>query len=187
MQCVPLKKLRLVWRKGNVFPFDRSAAIKEEFAQFSGVILSISPRVKAEKDATTGVEMALEVVQKKSPFRWPPPPLALAFPVEVDRKRRDQIELSTEIWQRLVGTNRPDPSLDSKEIEQLRKEGKHVDIQTQTRVPQLLEDEEEKPAPATEVEDKLRRAAVQFQILRADNVQAKPSLHISVFGVVLGR
>ena len=187
MQCVSLKRLGLVWRKGNVFPFDRSAAIEEKFAQFSGVILSIFPRIKAEKDATAGIEMSLEVVQKKSPFRWPPPPVALAFAVEVDRKRGDQIELSTEIWQRLEGANRPDPSLDSKEIEQLREERIYVDIQAQTRVPQLLEDEEEEPAPATEVEDRLWRAAVQFQILRAHNVQTQPSLYISVFGVVLGR
>src|ERR1700730_14914591 len=131
--------------------------------------------------------MAPEVAQKKSPFRWPPPPFALAFPVEVYRKCADQIELSIEVWQRLVGANRPDPSFDSKEIKQLREERIHVDIQTQTRVPQLLQDEEEEPAPATEVEDRLRRAAMQFQILRAHNVQAQPSLHISVLGVVLGR
>ena len=77
-------KLRLIWRKGNVFPFDGSAQIEEEFPQFSGVIFSIFLRVKAEKDATTGIEMTLEIVQEKSPFRWPPPPLAFAFAVKVD-------------------------------------------------------------------------------------------------------
>ena len=151
MQCVPPIMLRLIWRKGNVFPFDRSTEIKEELAQFSSVIFSISSGVKAENNATAGIEMALEVLQKKSPFRWPPPPIAFAFAVEVDRKRTDQIELSNKIRQRLVGANCPDPSFDLKEIEQLREEGEHVDIQTQTRMSQLSHDKEEESAPATEV------------------------------------
>ena len=83
--------------------------------------------------------------------------------------------------------NRPDPSFDSKQIQQFPEEGKYVDIQTQTRMSQVTQDEEEESASATEVEDRLRRAAVQFQILRAHDVQAQPSLHISVFGVVLAR
>ena len=51
----------------------------------------------------------------------------------------------------------------------------------------MLQDEEKESATAAEVEDRLRRAEMQFQVLRADNVQPEPALHIGVFRVMLVR
>jgi len=131
--------------------------------------------------------MALKVLEEKSPLLRPPPPIALAFAIEVNRIRRDPIEPSTEIRQLLVRPDRPDPAFDVEEIEQLCEEREFVDIQAQRRVPQMLKHEGEEPSTAPQIEHRARRAAVQFQILGADNVQAKPTLYLSVFGVVLGR
>ena len=69
--------------------------------------------------------------------RGSPPPFAFAFPVEVDRKGSDQIEPATEIRQRFIGTNCPDPPFDSKKIEQFSKKGgtrQYPDPKTNARV-----------------------------------------------------
>ena len=116
--------------------------------------------------------MAAHIIEKKGPFGRAPPPIAFAVPVEIDRERRDQIKLSAEIRQRLVRPNRPDPALDLEEIEQLGEERKLVDIQSQTGVAEMLEDEKKKTAAATEIERRERRTAMQFQVLRAHDVEA---------------
>lgn len=129
--------------------------------------------------------MALEIIEEKSPLGRAPPPVALAFTIEVDRKRSDQVKFSTQIGQRLAGTNGPDSALDLQEIQQFGEKRIDVDIEAQTAVPQLLEDEKEKTASATQVENRLGRATVHLQILRSDDVQAQPSGNVSVFRVVL--
>src|SRR5438105_1945832 len=121
--------------------------------------------------------MAAHVIEKKSPLGRTPPPIAFAVAVEIDRERRDQIKLSAEIRQRFVRPNRPDPSLDLEEIEQLGEERKFVDIQPQTGVAEMLEDEKKKTAAATEIKHRERRTAVQFQVLRAHDVETQPSFH----------
>lgn len=131
--------------------------------------------------------MALEIVQKKSPLLRAPPPFAFAFAIEIDRERGDQIELASERGQRFVAPDRPDAPFDLKEIEQLRKKREHVDIETKSRVAQFLGNKKEEPASTTQIKDGLRRAAMQFQILGAADVEPQPSLHIRVFRVVLCR
>src|SRR5205807_759827 len=66
-------------------------------------------------------------------------------------------------------------------------ERKLVDIQSQTCVAEMLEDEKKKTAAATEIEYRERLGAMQFQVLRAHDVEAQPSFHIGVFGVVQPR
>ena len=51
----------------------------------------------------------------------------------------------------------------------------------------MLEDEKKKTAAATEIEYRERLGAMQFQVLRAHDVEAQPSFHIGVFGVVQPR
>src|SRR5207302_3809622 len=113
-----------------------------------------------------------------------PPPIAFAVAVEIDRERCDQIKLSAEIRQRLVRPNRPDPALDLEEIEQLGEERELVDVDAQTGVAEMLEDKKKKTAAAAEVEHRERLGTMQFQVLRADDVEAQPSFHIGVLGVV---
>lgn len=128
--------------------------------------------------------MAAQIIEEKSPLGRAPPPIAFALAVEIDRESRDQIKLSAEIRQRLIRPNRPDPPFDVEEIEQLGKEREFVDVQAQTGVPEMLEDENKETAAATEVEHRERPAPIQFQVLGADDVEAKPSFYIGVFGVV---
>src|SRR5688500_12753882 len=129
--------------------------------------------------------MALQVIQKKGPLRWSPPPIALAFAIEIDGERGDQVELPAEIRQRLERPDRPQPALYLKEHEQPREERELINIQTEASVPELLGDEEKKAPAAAEVEHRFRRRPLQFQILRADEVQSQPALHVRIFRVVL--
>ena len=128
--------------------------------------------------------MVLQIVEKKRPLFRAPPLLAAAFAVEIDRERGDQIELPPEIGQRFVRPNRPHLSLDVEEIEQLGEERKLVDVQTQTGVPEMPKNEKKETAAATEVEDRERRTAMEFQVLRPDDVVAQPTLHIGVLGIM---
>ena len=117
--------------------------------------LGFNPR----KTRPPGLRWRLRSSRKKVPLRRSPPPISFALAIEIDRKRGDQIELSTEIGQRLVGPDRPDPPFDLEQIEQLREEGKLVDIQAQRRVSQVLKNKEEEPATAPEVEHRPRRSS----------------------------
>src|SRR5881392_3538017 len=119
--------------------------------------------------------MTIQVVQKVSPLGWPPPPILLADPVEIGRKRRDQIKLPPEIRKGLVRLNRPDAALDLEEFEQPSKKREFVDIQPEAFVPKMLKHEEKETASAAQIQDRLGRAAMQLQVLRADNVQLEPA------------
>src|SRR5207248_6743895 len=128
--------------------------------------------VSSKENAAAGIEMATHIIEKKGPLRRAPPPIAFAVAVEIDRERGDQIKLSAEIRQRLVRPNRPDPAIDLEESEQLGEERELVDIQSQAGVAEMLEDEKKKTAAATEIERRERRTAMQFQVLRAHDVEA---------------
>ena len=131
--------------------------------------------------------MQFEVVEEEGPFRRAPPPIAPAGAIEIDGERRDQIELSSKIGQRFVRPDRPNPAFDAEQIEQLGEERELIDIQPEAAVPELLKNEEEEAAAAAEIEHGLRRAAMEFQILSADDVQPQPALHVGVLGVVIFR
>jgi len=75
--------------KQDVFPFDGGASIEKELPELGSVIFSIFLGIEAKKNSAAGVEVSLEIVQKKSPFRWTPPPVAFAFAVEIDRESSD--------------------------------------------------------------------------------------------------
>lgn len=83
--------------KQDVFPLDGGTSSEKELPELGSVIFSIFLGIEAEKNAAAGVEVSLEIVQKKSPFRWAPPPVAFTFAVEVDRESSDQVKLSAEI------------------------------------------------------------------------------------------
>src|ERR1700674_1141880 len=128
--------------------------------------------------------MAAHIIEEKSPVGRSPPPNVFDITVEIDRESRDQIKLSAEIRQRLVRPNRPDPPLDLEEIEQLSEERELVDVQTQTGVAEMLEDEKKEAAAATQIEHGERRRVMQFQVLRPHDVETQPSFYVGVFRVV---
>jgi hypothetical protein len=132
------------------------------------------------------MEMTLEVIQKEGPLWRTPPPITPALAIEIDRKRGDQIKLPFEIGERLERSDGPQPALDSEELQQSREEWEFIDIQTEPSVTEVLENEEKKAAAAAEIEHGFRRASVQVEILRPDNIQAEPPFHICIFCVVLG-
>lgn len=131
--------------------------------------------------------MAFQIVQEKFPLGRAPPPIAFAIAVEIDREGGDPIELAAEIGQWLEGLDRPDAALDVKQVQQPSEKRKLIDIQTKAGVPESLENEEKKAAAAAEIEDRLRPATVQLQVLRANDVQSQPATNISVFRVMLAR
>ena len=172
--AVASRKFYRAWggarRNQDVFSFHGRAARQEKLSQLGRVEFLVLARVQAEKNLATGIEMALEVVEKEGPLGRSPPPIALTFAVEIDRERGDQIELSAEIGKWLERLDRPNAALDPEKIEQLGEERELIDVQAEAGVPEVLKHEEKKSAPATEIEDRLRRRAVQFQILSANNV-----------------
>src|SRR5205085_7438797 len=94
------------------------------------------------------VQVPLQLVKKERPFLRPPPPILFADPVKIDREGRHEVELPTEVRQRFERTDRPDAALDTKQIEQLGKQRERIDVQAETGVSELLQDEEKKTAAA---------------------------------------
>lgn len=182
-----LSDRRRLERKRDVLSFHGSASRQKKFEQLRRVKFLVFPGIQPEENPAAGIKMALEVVEKEGPLGWFPPPILFADAIEIDRERRDQIELPAQIGKRLVRLNSPNAALDLKEIEQLGEERKLIDVQTEAGVPEMLKHEEKESAAAAKIEDRLRRTTVQFQILRADDVQPEPALHVRVFGVMLPR
>src|ERR1051325_8582867 len=115
--------------------------------------------------------MPLQIFKEKRPFGWSPPPIALTIAVEIDRKGGDEIEFSSQVRQRLKGVDGPEPSLDVEKVSELREERKYVDIDPQRGMTQRLGDEKEESSAAAEIENRLGRTAMQFQVLGALNVE----------------
>src|SRR5438270_1714446 len=123
--------------------------------------------------------MVLQIVQKKTPFRNAP--WLLLHPVKAGRKRRDPIESSSEIRQRLECFDLPRFALDSKQVEQIGKYREPFQIKPQTAVALFLADVEKKAAPAAEIQHLLWRQTMQPKILHSLDVQLHIPLHVRVF------
>ena len=72
--------------------------------------------------------------------------------VEVDLKRGDPIELLTKIRQRLECANPANHSRNCKKLQQLSKKNDALDVDSQNGMAEVLEDEQEKSATATEIQ-----------------------------------
>ena len=139
----------------NAFAFKFCPAAEKKVAQLVAVIASrLALRVQREEDFAVRLQVILEIIEKKLPFRQPPRDSFCA--IESSGEGCDPIEFSAEIWQGFEWFYLPGFALDLKKVEQLGEEWKPFQIETHAAMSKLLANEQEKTAAAAKIENMLR-------------------------------
>src|SRR5437870_9536347 len=141
---------------------DVGASAHEKNAQLGSVVLAAGRRVKPEKKFATGLEVLLQIAQKKIPFRRPPESLRRMIEIKTNREGRDPIEFLFEMGYQLEGFNRPNDALHSKKIEQICVKRHLEGVQAQHGMAERFQDKEKKSSAAAEIEHVFWPGAMEF-------------------------
>ena len=134
--------------------------LEKNAEDFRSVIVSVISRVKVEKDPAAGLKMAFQVGEKKIPLGLAPSPGIFPAAMKGRGERRYQIELPSEIRQRLKPRNLVNGAVDPQEIDQAIEKRNVVHVETKAIVTESLRDIEEEAAAAANIQNPLWWEAV---------------------------
>src|SRR5262249_1155343 len=149
---------------GNELPVDFGAAGGKQFAHRGRKELFVLAGIDLEKDPATRLELSIkQIVEEKIPLIRSPGDGFVGVAMKCGRESRDQIELSSEIRQRLKPLFPPYFPPDSKEIEELGANRVVLHVEADSGVTELFGDEQKKTRTAAKVENFLGSRPIQLQ------------------------
>ena len=147
-------------------------------------IFSLIGSIQFEKNPSARLEVTLEIRDKEIPFSGTPSPGIFPAPVERSGKGGDQIKFPAEFRQWFKCGDSVISAVDSEKIDQAVEDRDASDVESDAMMPERLGDEEKKTAPATDVQNFLRRKPLQIQILSAPDINRKAALQVQILRIM---